>query len=99
MYRLDCFPTELSNVSYKLFIFKIFTYISKSQIIIYYNMICITGEVTALSVETMLDVENCCCLTPTGHLVLSLQRNCFLELGIEQGPAVSIKKTDNRYCK
>ncbi|XP_066904681.1 ribonuclease P protein subunit p40 isoform X1 [Halyomorpha halys] len=54
------------------------------------------GELTALSVDKMLDVENCCCLTPSGILVLSLQRNHFLKLGIEQGPAVKIKNIDNR---
>ncbi|KAL1124087.1 hypothetical protein AAG570_001857 [Ranatra chinensis] len=49
-----------------------------------------TGEVTALSVKTNLDTDNCVALTPSGHLVLSLAREEFQRLGIDKGPAVNI---------
>lgn len=57
------------------------------------------GEVTLLSVDTLIDVDNCFSVTPSGNLVLSINRNLFLKLGIEKGPAVKVEylKKENRY--
>uniref|UniRef100_A0A0A9VVU6 Ribonuclease P protein subunit p40 n=1 Tax=Lygus hesperus TaxID=30085 RepID=A0A0A9VVU6_LYGHE len=58
-----------------------------------------TGETTCLTIGTHLDCEHVFAVTPDGHLILSITRTQFLDLGIEQSPAVTIikQKTDNKF--
>ncbi|XP_015108974.1 ribonuclease P protein subunit p40 isoform X2 [Diachasma alloeum] len=41
------------------------------------------GELTLLSINTRIDLENCICVTPKGQLVLSLKVEDYQRLGIE----------------
>uniref|UniRef100_A0A069DTE0 Putative ribonuclease p 40 subunit like protein n=1 Tax=Panstrongylus megistus TaxID=65343 RepID=A0A069DTE0_9HEMI len=50
------------------------------------------GELTALSLDTLLDIDNCAAVTPRGILVLSLTKAVFQELGVDKGPAVDLIK-------
>ncbi|KAF6214828.1 hypothetical protein GE061_009571 [Apolygus lucorum] len=58
-----------------------------------------TGETTCITIGTHLDSENVYAVTPDGYLILSITRTQFLDLGIEQSPAVTIirQKTDNKF--
>ncbi|XP_073987735.1 ribonuclease P protein subunit p40-like isoform X1 [Rhodnius prolixus] len=48
------------------------------------------GELTALSIDTLLDIDDCAAVTPKGFLVLSLNNDTFLKLGVDKGPSVAL---------
>ncbi|KAK9510265.1 hypothetical protein O3M35_005087 [Rhynocoris fuscipes] len=54
------------------------------------------GELTALSIDNLLDIDNCAAITPFGLLVLSLNKDLFQELGIDKGPAVDLVKCSEK---
>lgn len=57
------------------------------------------GKVTLLSINTKIDVDDCVCLTPTGHLILSLRKTTFEGLGLEGKVSHFANKTKERYSK
>lgn len=63
--------------------------------------ICFSGELTALSIDTLLDIDDCAAVTPKGFLVLSLNNDTFLKLGVDKGPSVALirQKAANKIRK
>jgi ribonuclease P/MRP protein subunit RPP40 len=57
------------------------------------------GLLTVLSDGTHIDTDDCVALTPTGHLVLSLNRQTYQELGLEGKPSFFSRFKPNRYGK
>ena len=55
------------------------------------------GHLTILSVGTRVDLNNCLAVTNSGHLVLSLDRESYQELGLEGKPIRSKQKDPQRY--
>ncbi|XP_059488594.1 ribonuclease P protein subunit p40-like [Neocloeon triangulifer] len=56
------------------------------------------GNSSALSIGTNIDSDTCVCLTPTGMLVLSLERVAFERLGLEGKPSFFCRmKPPSRY--
>lgn len=55
------------------------------------------GLLTVLSDGTHIDTDDCVALTPTGHLVLSLNRQTYQELGLEGKPSFFSRFKPNRY--
>lgn len=59
----------------------------------------ILGEVSLLTIETKIDLQNSICVTPTGYLLLSLVTEDYQALGLE-GKASSFDcKPHTRYGK
>lgn len=46
-----------------------------------------SGKVNVLSIENRLDTENLLAISPSGHLILSLVKEDFQQLGIEGKPS------------
>jgi len=42
-----------------------------------------SGRLTALSIETCIDTDDCAAVTPSGHLVLNLLKETYQTLGLE----------------
>lgn len=57
------------------------------------------GELTLLSVNRKIDVDNCIAITPTGHLVLSLTVEDYQKFGLEGKPSFFDRKIHSRYSK
>ncbi|KAF4517398.1 hypothetical protein B566_EDAN007651 [Ephemera danica] len=58
----------------------------------------LAGQLTAMSIDTKLDIDNCFCLPPSGHIVLSLDKVAYEQLGIEgQATHFSHMKPSLRY--
>jgi ribonuclease P/MRP protein subunit RPP40 len=55
------------------------------------------GLLTVLSDGTNIDTDDCVAVTPTGHLVLSLNRQTYQELGIDGKPSFFSRLKPNRY--
>ncbi|XP_052122700.1 ribonuclease P protein subunit p40 isoform X2 [Frankliniella occidentalis] len=55
------------------------------------------GQITALSIDSLVDLDNCLSLTPDGHLVLSLIKESYQELGLEGKATLSKGKDHQRY--
>ncbi|XP_034952377.1 ribonuclease P protein subunit p40-like [Chelonus insularis] len=55
------------------------------------------GEVTLLSIDVRIDLENCIAITPTGQLLLSLTTEDYQKLGLEGKPSVFDRKLSTRY--
>jgi ribonuclease P/MRP protein subunit RPP40 len=58
-----------------------------------------TGHLTILSDGTNIDTDDCVALIPSGHLVLSLNRQTYQELGLEGKPSFFSRSKPNRYGK
>jgi len=58
-----------------------------------------SGDVSLMSIGTQLDVDDCIALTPSGHLILSLRREIYQELGLEGTPTFTKDKNPQRYSK
>jgi len=51
-----------------------------------------------MSSETLIDCDNCVCLTPTGTLVLNLEKVDYERLGLEGKPSFFCRlKPPSRY--
>jgi hypothetical protein len=57
------------------------------------------GHLTILSDGTNIDTDDCVALIPSGHLVLSLNRQTYQELGLEGKPSFFSRSKPNRYGK
>lgn len=57
----------------------------------------VVGKLTALSVGTRIDCEDCVLVTPEGDLVLSLVKDTYQKLGVEGKVSQFHKKTKARY--
>ncbi|XP_075212464.1 ribonuclease P protein subunit p40-like isoform X3 [Lycorma delicatula] len=57
------------------------------------------GELSALSVGTRIDIDECACVAPNGVLVLSVAREIYQKLGIEGTPWGNLSSSSNRYDK
>ncbi|XP_066992300.1 ribonuclease P protein subunit p40 isoform X3 [Anabrus simplex] len=55
------------------------------------------GQLSVLSDKTHIDVDDCVCITPCGHLVLCLQRETYLELGLEGKPSFFSHNKPSKY--
>ncbi|KAK3922390.1 Ribonuclease P protein subunit p40 [Frankliniella fusca] len=55
------------------------------------------GQITALSINSQVDLNNCLSLTPDGHLFLSLTKESYQVLGLEGKAIVSKAKDHQRY--
>ncbi|XP_011314803.1 ribonuclease P protein subunit p40 isoform X2 [Fopius arisanus] len=55
------------------------------------------GELTLLSINTRIDLENCICVTPKGQLVLSLRAEDYQKLGIEGKGSYFDRVKNSRY--
>lgn len=55
-----------------------------------------SGELTALSVGTCIDTDDCAAIIPSGHLVLNLTKETFQSLGLEGSQSAF---TTERYGK
>ncbi|XP_075212462.1 ribonuclease P protein subunit p40-like isoform X2 [Lycorma delicatula] len=56
------------------------------------------GELSALSVGTRIDIDECACVAPNGVLVLSVAREIYQKLGIEGTPWGNLSSSSNRYA-
>ncbi|KAG8228824.1 hypothetical protein J437_LFUL008320 [Ladona fulva] len=54
-----------------------------------------SGSLTALSIGTRIDCDNCLAITSSGHLVLSLLKEFYEEFGIEGKPSKYCRKKGN----
>lgn len=54
------------------------------------------GQLTALSIDTHLETDDCAALTSNGTLILSLNKESFQALGLEGKPYTRHK---HRFCK
>lgn len=57
------------------------------------------GEINLLTIENRIDLQNSVCVTPTGHLILSLVTEDYEALGIEGKPSSFDHKPHTRYGK
>lgn len=57
------------------------------------------GHLTIQSDGTNIDTDDCIALIPSGHLVLSLNRQTYQELGLEGKPSFFSRSKPNRYGK
>ncbi|XP_054014097.1 ribonuclease P protein subunit p40-like isoform X1 [Hylaeus anthracinus] len=55
------------------------------------------GELSLLTIENKIDVDNSVAITPTGHLILSLLREDFQKLGLEGTVSFFDRKVHTRY--
>ncbi|KDR22204.1 ribonuclease P protein subunit p40-like [Zootermopsis nevadensis] len=55
------------------------------------------GHLIILSDGTNIDTDDCVALIPSGHLVLSLNRQTYQELGLEGKPSFFSRSKPNRY--
>lgn len=55
------------------------------------------GKLTALSVGTRIDCEDCVLVAPDGDLVLSLAKDTYQRLGVQGKVSQFHKKTKARY--
>ncbi|KAJ8961227.1 hypothetical protein NQ318_008910, partial [Aromia moschata] len=56
-----------------------------------------TGTLTLLSVNTRIDCDNCIGITPTGYLILSVDKDTYQSLGLEGRVSHFTAKIKNRY--
>lgn len=56
-----------------------------------------TGSVTALTIGTNIDIDDCVAITPSGYLLLTVCRETFQSLGIEGKPSAFCGKRPERY--
>uniref|UniRef100_A0A1B6DCK5 Uncharacterized protein n=2 Tax=Clastoptera arizonana TaxID=38151 RepID=A0A1B6DCK5_9HEMI len=58
-----------------------------------------SGETTALCIGSTsnIDTDDCVAITPCGHLILSLVRETYQELGLEGKPSVISRRNPSRY--
>lgn len=59
----------------------------------------ISGEISLLTIENKIDLQNSICVTPTGYLVLSLLADDYETLGLEGKPSAFSHKPHTRYSK
>ncbi|XP_050446079.1 ribonuclease P protein subunit p40-like isoform X1 [Cataglyphis hispanica] len=55
------------------------------------------GEVSLLTIENKIDLQNSICVTPTGYLLLSLVTEDYQALGLEGKPSFFDRKPHTRY--
>nr|CAI5869025.1 unnamed protein product [Callosobruchus analis] len=58
-----------------------------------------SGELTLLSINTRIDCDNCVAITPTGLLVLTVDKETYNSLGIEGNASHHLAKIKNRYSE
>lgn len=58
-----------------------------------------SGALSALSINTRLDLDNCVCITPEGVLVLHLDKVSYQELGLEGTLSHFANQHKNKYSK
>ncbi|VEN47228.1 unnamed protein product [Callosobruchus maculatus] len=58
-----------------------------------------SGKLTLLSINTRIDCDNCVAITPTGFLVLTVDKETYTSLGIEGNASHHLADTQNRYRK
>ncbi|CAH0557493.1 unnamed protein product [Brassicogethes aeneus] len=56
-----------------------------------------SGTLTLLSVNTRIDCDTCVCITPTGHLILNVDKETFQTLGLEGKVSHFHSKVKSRY--
>lgn len=78
---------------YKLKDITLDTLVSKEFI----NNFVIKGELTALTISTRIDCDNCVCITPCGKLILSLTKDSYGSLGLQGTQSHFTKNTKDRY--
>lgn len=59
----------------------------------------VAGEISLLSTDNWIDLDDCYCLTPTGILILSLNKETYQTFGIEGTLSHFHQKTRERYGK
>ncbi|XP_020300554.1 ribonuclease P protein subunit p40-like isoform X2 [Pseudomyrmex gracilis] len=57
------------------------------------------GEVSILTIDNKIDLQNSICVTPSGHLVLSLLTEDYQALGLEGKPSCFDYKPHTRYMR
>lgn len=55
------------------------------------------GKLTALSIGTRIDCDNCFAITPTGTLILILNKDTYQSLGLEGSASYFSQKNKDRY--
>ncbi|XP_050309420.1 ribonuclease P protein subunit p40-like isoform X2 [Anthonomus grandis grandis] len=55
------------------------------------------GKLSLLSVGTRIDCDNCCAVTPSGQLVLSLTKDTYQRFGLEGKPSHFTSKNRDRF--
>lgn len=64
-----------------------------------YIFINFLGELTLLTIENKIDLDNSVAITPSGHLILSLLTEDFQKLGLEGKVSFFDRKMHTRYGK
>ncbi|RZC41608.1 Ribonuc P 40 domain containing protein [Asbolus verrucosus] len=80
---------------YKLINVKLSEFVASDFINSFVN----TGSLYVLSIDSRIDCDNCASITPSGQLILSLNKSSYQSLGLEGAVSHFHAKTGERYSK
>lgn len=59
----------------------------------------VTGNLYVLSIDSRIDCDNCAAITPSGQLILSLNKDKYQSLGLEGQVSHFHKRTQEKYSE